>query len=185
MGIGPVQLLAVGFVQPRRYEVILDELDRLRKSDLVRVIDALAVYKDADGTVEVEHLSNMSPDEAAEFGGQVGDMIAPVVGRSSAEAPGGVPAEATGGRIHLLGEAQERAVIGGLSSGSAAALILIEHHWAVPLRDAVIKAGGTSVHDEFLAPVDVVDIGMRSLQEAAGVSRPSSGFVERWTVPPG
>jgi hypothetical protein len=30
----------------------------------VRVIDSLAVYKDADGELEVEHLSNLSEDEA-------------------------------------------------------------------------------------------------------------------------
>jgi hypothetical protein len=26
--------------------------------------------------------------------------------------------------------------------GSAAALLLIEHHWAVPLRNAIARAGG-------------------------------------------
>jgi len=37
------------------------ELERLRDSDTtVRVIDSLAVYKDASGEVEVEHLSNLS-----------------------------------------------------------------------------------------------------------------------------
>jgi predicted ABC-type transport system involved in lysophospholipase L1 biosynthesis ATPase subunit len=47
----------------------------LRESDTVRVIDALAVHKDADGEIEVEHLSNLSKDEAIELGSKVGALI--------------------------------------------------------------------------------------------------------------
>ena len=35
----------------------------LKDSDAVRVIDALAVHKDATGEIEVAHLSNLSKDE--------------------------------------------------------------------------------------------------------------------------
>ena len=38
----------------------------------MRVIDALAVYKDADGEIEVEHLSNLTQDEAIELGSKIG-----------------------------------------------------------------------------------------------------------------
>jgi hypothetical protein len=34
----------------------------------VRVIDALAVHKDAEGEIEVAHLSNLTLDEAVELG---------------------------------------------------------------------------------------------------------------------
>ena len=40
-------------------------MERLKETDTVRVIDALAVYKDADGEVEAMHLSNLSTDEAS------------------------------------------------------------------------------------------------------------------------
>ncbi len=39
------------------------------------MIDALAVYKDADGEVEAMHLSNLSTDEAIELGSKVGALI--------------------------------------------------------------------------------------------------------------
>jgi hypothetical protein len=48
------------------------ELERLRESDTVRVIDSLAVYKDANGELEVEHLSNLSEQEAIELGTKIG-----------------------------------------------------------------------------------------------------------------
>ena len=41
----------------------------------MRVIDSLAVYKDAEGEIEVEHLSNLTEDEAIELGTKVGALI--------------------------------------------------------------------------------------------------------------
>ena len=75
MAIGPVQLIVLGFNHPEFHGEIIAELERLRESDTVRVIDALAVYKDADGEIEVEHLSNLSQDEAIELGSKVGALI--------------------------------------------------------------------------------------------------------------
>jgi hypothetical protein len=49
---------------------------------------------------------------------------------------------------------------------SAAALILLEHHWAVPLRDAIVRAGGFRISDGFISPLDLVEIGLLSAEEA-------------------
>jgi uncharacterized membrane protein len=68
MAIGPVQLLVRGFNHPDFHGEIIEELERLRESDTVRVIDALAVHKDAEGEIEVAHLSNLTLDEAVELG---------------------------------------------------------------------------------------------------------------------
>jgi hypothetical protein len=75
VAIGPVQLLVLGFHQPDFHGEIISELERLRASDTVRVIDSLAVYKDADGGIEVEHLSNLTEREAIEVGTTVGALI--------------------------------------------------------------------------------------------------------------
>ena len=72
---GPVQLIVLGFDHPEFHGEIIAELERLRESDTVRVIDALAVYKDAEGEIEVEHLSNLTQDEAIELGSKVGALI--------------------------------------------------------------------------------------------------------------
>src|ERR1700752_2071161 len=75
MAIGPVQLLVLGFNRPDFPGKIIAELERLRESDTVRVIDSLAVYKDANGGLEVEHLSNLSEQEAIEVGTKIGALI--------------------------------------------------------------------------------------------------------------
>ena len=53
-----------------------------------------------------------------------------------------------------------------IPNDSAAALLLIEHHWAVPLRDAVARAGGFRISDGFISPLDLVEIGLVSAEEA-------------------
>jgi hypothetical protein len=73
--IGPVQLLVLGFNQPDFHGEIREELDRLRDNDLVRVIDALALAKDADGNVATLHQSQLSNDEQEAFGALVGGLI--------------------------------------------------------------------------------------------------------------
>src|SRR3954470_3172485 len=75
MAIGAVHLIVLGFNHPALHCETINEPDSLRESDTVRVIDALAVHKDADGEVEVAHLSNLSKDEAIELGSKVGALI--------------------------------------------------------------------------------------------------------------
>jgi hypothetical protein len=77
MAIGPVQLLVLGFQQPRFQGEILDELDRLCDNDLVRVVDALVVYKDAAGNVEGMQGSQLGAEELAdaEAGATVGALV--------------------------------------------------------------------------------------------------------------
>ena len=53
-----------------------------------------------------------------------------------------------------------------IPNDSAAALLLIEHHWAVPLRDAIVRTGGFGTSDGFIHPVDLVAIGIVTREEA-------------------
>ena len=69
MAIGPVQLLVLGFKEPNFSGEIRAELDRLRDNDLIRVIDALAVRKDADGEVQTLHESQLSGRRAGRLRG--------------------------------------------------------------------------------------------------------------------
>jgi hypothetical protein len=57
-------------------------------------------------------------------------------------------------------------VLEDIPNDSAAALILLEHHWAVPLRDAIARAGGFRLSDGFISPLDLVEIGLLSSEEA-------------------
>ena len=168
MAIGPVQLIVLGFDHPAFRGEIIAELERLRESDTVRVIDALAVYKHADGELEVEHLSNLTDEEAIELGSKVGALIGLGIegeeGMAAGAAAGAEVAAEQG--VHPLAGAEEWDVLEDIPNDSAAALILLEHHWAVPLRDAIARAGGHRIGDGFVSPLDLVQIGLVSAEEA-------------------
>jgi uncharacterized membrane protein len=169
MAIGPVQLLVLGFNRPDFHGEIIAELERLRASDTVRVIDSLAVYKDADGGLEVEHLSNLTEQEAIEMGSKIGALIGlGVEGEEGMEAGALAGAEAASeqGGVHVFTEEEGWDVLEDIPTDSAAALILLEHHWAVPLRDAIARAGGFRISDGFVSPLDLIDIGLMSAEEA-------------------
>jgi uncharacterized membrane protein len=167
MAIGPVQLIVLGFNHPEFHGEIIAELERLKASDTVRVIDALAVYKDADGAVGVEHLSNLSEQEAVELGTTVGALIGlGIEGEEGMVAGAAAGAEAAEDGISVFSDEDAWDVLGDIPNDSAAALLLIEHHWAVPLRDAIARAGGFRISDGFISPLDLVEIGLMSADEA-------------------
>ena len=167
MAIGPVQLIVLGFEHPNFHGEIIAELERLRESDTVRVIDALAVYKDAAGEIEVEHLSNLTQDEAIELGSKVGALIGlGIEGEEGFEAGAQAGAEAAADGVHVFSDEEAWDVLEDIPNDSAAALMLIEHHWAVPLRDAVMRAGGFRINDAFISPLDLVEIGLVTAEEA-------------------
>jgi len=167
MAIGPVQLIVLGFNQPEFHGEIIAELERLRATDTVRVIDSLAVYKDANGDVAVEHLSNLSEDEAIELGSKVAALIGlGFAGEEGMEAGAELGAEAAAEGASFFSEEDAWDVLEDIPNDSAAALILLEHHWAVPLRDAVVRAGGFRISDGFISPLDLVEIGLASADEA-------------------
>jgi len=167
MAIGPVQLIVLGFEHPEFHGEIIAELERLKESDTVRVIDALAVHKDADGEIEVQHLSNLSTDEAIELGSKVGALIGlGIEGEEGMVAGAQAGGEAAADGVSVFSEEEAWDVIEDIPNDSAAALLLLEHHWAVPLRDAIARAGGFRLSDGFISPLDLVEIGLLEAEEA-------------------
>lgn len=167
MAIGPVQLVVLGFSEPDFHGEIIAELERLREADAVRVIDSLVVYKDAEGELEVEHLSNLSTDEAIELGSKIGALIGlGIEGEEGVEEGAVAGAEAGAAGLDVFSDEEAWDVIEDIPNDSAAALILLEHHWAVPLRDAILRAGGFRISDAFINPLDLVEIGLLSADEA-------------------
>src|SRR4029450_10300200 len=176
MAIGPVQLLVLGFKHPNFQGEIRGELDRLRDNDLVRVIDALAVAKDADGNVATLHDSQLSDDEQQAFGALIGGLIGlGAAGEEGLELGGERGGGVAGERGGVFDEEEAWDVVAEIPEDSAGLLVLLEHRWAIPLRDAIARAGGFRLASEFISPLDLVAIGLVSAAEAEELEAADGG----------
>ena len=152
MLLGPVQLLVFGFDRPDFSGEVLAELERLRESDVVRVIDLLVVHKGADGVVRRLHHSDLTAEGA---GAVVGALIG--LGATRVEAEGG----------HLPADEEFWSLDEAIPNDSAAAIALVEHRWAIGTRDAIRAAGGVAVADAWIHPADLVAAGLVDADDAA------------------
>jgi uncharacterized membrane protein len=163
--IGPVQLLVVSFDEPKFSGEIMDELRRLRESDVIRLIDALVVKKDLAGDLDAVQWSDLSIDESEELGATVGSLLGlGFAGEEGMEAGALAGAEA-GADGHLIDESEVWDIADVIEPGSAAAVVLIEHLWAAPLRAAIARAGGVPISDAWVHPLDLVEIGLLAADE--------------------
>ena len=165
MAIGPVQILVIGFDEPTLTGKIREELDKLRDHDVVRLIDALVVVKDDDGNIERMQLSDLSTEEAEEFGATVGALVGLGFGDEEHVEAGAVLGAMAGEDGHVLPESWY--VDDAIPNGSAAAIALVEHRWAIPLRASIQASGGSLLADAWIHPTDLVAIGLLASEEAA------------------
>jgi uncharacterized membrane protein len=165
-----VQLLVIGFEQPDFTGQINAELARLTKSGAVRVIDAIAVQKTDDGTVNVMRGTSLSPDQVKDAGAVIGGLIGlGVAAGDGTDMQAGAKAGARAGADavedgHLFSGARVPDLAAEMEPGTAAAVVLLEHVWAAPLRDAVADAGGFAVANTFIRPSDLVAGGYAAAQ---------------------
>jgi hypothetical protein len=146
--LGPVQLVIIAFEDGSFEGRILDELRRLRDHDAVRLIDLLFVAKGEDDEVIELAMSDLSTAEAEGYGALVRALMGVEVGGDAAS---------RNGSSLELDEAWFLA--DQIPAGTAAAVALLEHRWAAPLRDAIEAASGHDLVDTWVHPKDLIAIG--------------------------
>ena len=141
--MGPVQILVVGFERPTFSGEVLTELVRLGEARIVRLIDLLLVSRSLDGTLETVAAP---PQLGAELGGLAVALLGQPEGTAGDEPARADPEPA---------EVTSWSLADAVPPGSAAAVALIEHLWAAPLRSVIQRAGGRPLEETWLAPGDV------------------------------
>jgi uncharacterized membrane protein len=159
MEFGPVQVVVIAFKGGEFHGEILAELRRLREHDIVRLVDLLFVTKDADGTIATRKTSDLTKGEFQELGAIAGALI----GFGAEGEEGLEPGAEAGATVTADGSVFDQEEVWHLAdaipAGSAAAIALLEHRWAIPLRDAIASAGGLTVSDAWIHPADLVAAG--------------------------
>ena len=63
---------------------------------------------------------------------------------------------------HLIPDEEMWFVADSIPNGTTAAILLLEHLWAIPLRNSIVEAGGVALTDEWIHPADLVAIGLEA-----------------------
>jgi uncharacterized membrane protein len=167
MSFGPVQILVVGFDHPEFKGKIRAELERLRENDVVRLIDLIVVRKDDEGNIERLQQTDLSQEELEDFGAIVGALIGVGADGEEGATAGAVLGAAAMEDGHVFDDKETWYVDDAIPPGTAAAVALLDHRWAIGLRDAIHEAGGFHLADAWIHPADLVAIGAASREEAA------------------
>lgn len=159
--MGPLQLIVFSFDEPNFEGKIIEEFNKLNDNELLRVVDGLAVHKDHSGKISAMETSHLTVDEATEYGAVIGELIGLGSGdRQIAERTARHMASNFHARYEYgLDEEDLKDLADSIPDGSAAIFALVEHLWAIPLRDAVSGAGGTLVAQDFLSPEVLMALG--------------------------
>ena len=162
--IGPLQVLAVGFEDPNLDGSILNELQEASDAGFIRIVDAVGVYKGEDGSVAYAEISDLNEDDAMEYGAWIGGLLG--LGAAGVE---GAEVGALAGAVAAVDEyeygldAESVASIAeDIPAGGGAIVMVIDHQWAVPLRNALRESGGILLAQDFLSPEALIAIGVLS-----------------------
>jgi hypothetical protein len=161
--LGPVQMLVLEFDRTRFEGEIMPELERLKAAGIARLVDLLFVRKPAGGEIEVVQRSDLSEDEAVRFGAIIGALVGLGTGSEEEAYAASVAGAEELADGHFFGETE----VWYLADAIPAAVALIEHQWAIPLRDKILAAGGTTLADEWIHPADLLAIGAAASTEAS------------------
>jgi uncharacterized membrane protein len=158
---GPIQVFVIGFDKFEATGRIMAELQKVRKRGVIRVIDVLFVEKSQNGTISSSmHMTDLSEDERMRLGAIAGGLIGLRAGGLDAAKEGAalgalaVAERDAGLSVDRLGDLAD-----SIPNGTSAAILVIEHHWATRLRDALADAGGRSLMQAMITPDALALVG--------------------------
>jgi len=143
MALGPLEYLVVGFEGNHFTGHILTELRAAQEKGLIRVIDLLVMKKNEQGNVSALELSELSEEEARPFGFLAGNLL------------------------NIFEPDDVEVTASQMPNNSAAGLLLFEHTWAIPLKQAILNAGAVARAGGLVAPEVVRSIEAEIVAEAA------------------
>jgi uncharacterized membrane protein len=169
---GPVQMWSFVFDGNKFKGEILPELERLKKAEVIRLIDLLVVRKDSTGAVATLTASDLDWEEASSFGAVIGALMGWGAGGAEGAATGAIAGAAELADGHAFGDEARLALTESVPPNSTAAIALVEHVWAKPLQAAIARAQGVELSNDWLKIDDLIARGLAtaSVDEALGAT---------------
>ncbi len=119
MALGPVEVLVFSFPGSQFNGGIIPELEKLTASGTITVIDGVFVTRDAAGDVTFVEFDQLGENhDAARLAGLLDQIES------------------------LISDEDILELADGLAPGDSEAILVFEHTWAKPFRDAILESGG-------------------------------------------
>ena len=119
MALGPVEVLVLSFPGSQFNGAIIPELERLTSSGIITVIDGVFVTRDASGDVTFVEFGELGENHDAARLAAVLDQVE-----------------------SLISDEDVLELADGLAPGDSEAILVFEHTWSKPFRDAIVESGG-------------------------------------------
>jgi uncharacterized membrane protein len=170
--IGPIQLFVISFEKPEFKGRIAAELEALRTSGEVRIVDSLVVVKDAMGGLMTARWSDLEETDGIPSGSVLGGLLGLELAAEGAIDAGAVVRAIVDEEPDDAERATLTAMFDDVPTGGAVILLLIEHRWALSLSAAVQGAGGV-LSGQRLVPLETMQRIPAVLAAAADASEPA------------
>ncbi len=133
MALGPVEVLVLRFPGNQFTGEIIPELERLTSNGIITVIDGVFVTRDGAGDVTFVEFEQLDAGhDAARLAGVLDQLES------------------------LISDEDVLELADGLAPGDSEAILVFEHTWSKPFRDAIVGSGGVLV-DQLRLPGQAVD----------------------------
>ena len=119
MALGPVEVLVLSFPGSQFNGAVIPELERLTSNGIISVIDGVFVTRDEAGDVTFVEFEELGENHDAARLAAVLDQVE-----------------------SLISDEDVLELADGLSPGDSEAILVFEHTWAKPFRDAIVASGG-------------------------------------------
>ncbi|WP_084105697.1 DUF6325 family protein [Demequina sp. NBRC 110056] len=140
MTLGPIEVVTIGFESGQFRGEIIPELERLVEAGVISVADGVFVQRTSEDETEIVEFGQ--DDEGSDIA-RVGALI--------------------GEALELITDEDVEMLTDQLPVGASAAILVFEHTWVKPLRDAIANAGGELI-DSIRVPGLVVQEVLDALQ---------------------
>ena len=141
MALGPIEVLVVGFPGNQFNGQIIPELEKLIDTDTISIVDGILVLKDETGEITFTEFDELGANADATRLAEIMDQI-----------------------DSLISDDDVNELVSALEPNSSAAILVFEHTWSKPFRDAIVDSGGVLVAN-FRVPGLVVDELLAELAE--------------------
>lgn len=176
--LGPIQLVLIGLENDKLKGQVSRELHRASEKGSIRVLDALAIQKTKEGSVISLGATDLTPEQRMTYGAVVGGLLGlGVTGTEEGLRVGAERgAETFANQNFGLSGADIQAIAADLPPGTTALMVLFEHLWAIPVKEAIESAGGVMLAQGLVRPEALIQFGAniaaaRALESGAEASQ--------------